>query len=188
MTQGASRRAVLQTMLALLAGAAGGARSQADRGVPREVAAHVAQARLQGSGALRYFGLHVYDARLWVGPQFDPADPAVSELALELDYAREFKGLRIAERSLTEMQRGEAFGAADGERWLGAMRRLFPDVRPGDRLCAVNRPGDGIAFFLNAGALGALPEAGFARRFLAIWLGPQTSEPGLRRQLLGSAQ
>ena len=182
MTRGPRRRALL---LAMLAGAAGAARSQA---VPREVAAHLAQARLQGSGALRFFGLHVYDARLWVGPQFDPAEPAAAELALELEYARAFKGARIAERSLVEMQRGDPFGVADGERWLAAMRRLFPDVRAGDRLSALNRPGEGLAFFLNAGALGVLPEAGFARRFLAIWLGPQTSEPGLLRQLLGSAQ
>ena len=142
-------------------------------------------ARLLGSGTLRFFGLHVYDARLWVGARFGPADPAASELALELEYARALKGQRIAERRLAEMQRGEAFGAEEGERWLAAMRTLFPDVRAGDRLSAINRPGEGLAFFLNAAPIGALRELGFARRFLAIWLGPQTSEPALRWQLLG---
>ena len=77
MTKGSNRRALL---LAMLAGAAGSARAQTVP--PREVAAHLAQARLQGSGTLRFFGLHVYDARLWVGPPFDPADPAACALVL----------------------------------------------------------------------------------------------------------
>ncbi|MEO6410202.1 MAG: chalcone isomerase family protein [Burkholderiaceae bacterium] len=183
MTQGSSRRAWLLTALVALAGAS---RAHAQvQTVPREVAANLADARLLGSGTLRFFGLHVYDARLWVGPHFDPVEPAASELALELEYRRDLKGQRIAERSLVEMQRGEPFGTEQGARWLAAMRNLFPDVRAGDRLSAINRRGEGIAFYLNGAPIGVLHDTGFARRFLAIWLGPHTSEPGLRRQLLG---
>ena len=181
---GPTRRALL---LAALGGAAGAVPSQGAPAAPSEVIANLAEARLLGSGTLRFLGLHVYDARLWVGPRFDPAEPAKSALALELEYARAFKGSRIAERSLAEMQRGEAFGADEGERWLAAMRRLFPDVRSGDRLCAINRAGEGLLFFFNGAPVGAVNEIGFARRFLAIWLGPQTSEPALRRQLLDRA-
>ena len=154
---------------------------------PAEVADGLAQARLLGSGTLRFLGLRVYDARLWVGPGFDSADPVAAPLALELAYARSLSGARIAERSLVEMQRVAGIGAEQGQRWLVAMQALFPDVRSGDRLTGLHLPGAGLRFFLNAKPIGELRDPEFARRFLAIWLGPNTSEPALRRALLGLA-
>ena len=180
MTPGVTRRALLA-----LAGLPFAAHAQP--APPPEVAAGVPQARLLGSGTLRFFGLQVYDARLWVGPRFDADAPAAAPLGLELEYARALAGHRIAERSLVEMKRVDGIGPEQAERWLEAMRSLFPDVQPGDRLTAINRPGEGLHFHLNATPIGALREVEFARRFIAIWLGPQTSEPALRRLLLGRA-
>ena len=45
-------------------------------------------AQLRGQGRLTFFGLHVYDARLWVAPGFVAERFADQPLALELDYAR----------------------------------------------------------------------------------------------------
>ncbi len=175
------------TRRALLACAALPPWAAAQAPAPPEVVDGVAQARLLGSGTLRFLGLRVYDARLWVGPRFDPAAPAAAPLALELEYARQLSGARIAERSLLEMRRVDGIGAEQGARWLAALRALFPDVHPGDRLTAVQQPGAGLRFFLNARPIGELRDPDFAGRFVAIWLGPQTSEPALRRQLLGGA-
>jgi hypothetical protein len=105
-------------------------------------------------------------------------------LALELRYALRFSASQIAERSLVEMRRAGPIGADDEQRWLQTMRRLFPDVQSGDRLTAVLRPGEGARFFHNGRPLGNVMDAVFAVRFLAIWLGPQTSEPALRNALL----
>lgn len=155
---------------------------------PAEVVAALPGARLQGSGRLRFFGLHVYDGRLWVGERAVPAtDGGWAEVphALELQYARRLVGTQIAERSLQEMQRQTAVAPADAERWLEAMRRLFPDVRDGDRLTGLNEPGRGARFFLNGAERGAVAEPAFARLFFGIWLSPRTSEPALRQALLG---
>jgi hypothetical protein len=155
---------------------------------PAEVAAALPAARLQGNGRLRFLGLHVYDARLWVGTQAVPAaDGAWAELphALELQYARRLVGAQIAERSLQEMQRQTAIAPADAERWLEAMKRLFPDVRAGDRLTGLNEPGRGARFFLNGSERGMVAEPAFARLFFGIWLSPRTSETALRQALLG---
>ena len=40
---------------------------------------------------------------------------------------------------------------------------------------------------LNGRAGGELRDAEFARRFIGIWLGEQTSQPALRQSLLGGA-
>ena len=83
------------------------------------------------------------------------------------------------------MQRQAEIATDTGARWLDAMMRLFPDVRAGDRITGVHRPGTGARFFVNGRLQGELPDADFARLFFGIWLSPRTSEPALREALLG---
>ena len=156
--------------------------------VPAEVGAELASARLHGSGRMTYFGLSVYDARLWVGARFNAAGAEREPLALELNYTRDLKGNLIAERSLLEMQRGSVVSADESLRWLAQMTRLFPDVVPGSRLTGVQRPNESARFYFNGDWRGEIRDAEFARRFFGIWLSPQTSEPRLRQALLGSGQ
>ena len=153
---------------------------------PPELREELPAARLAGQGRLRFFGLSVYDARLWLTTAPGP-EPWVQPLALELAYTRDLVGAQIAERSLTEMRRVGEVSPPQAERWLAQMRQLFPDVRAGDRITGVHRPGEGARFFLNGRRLGEVADAAFARLFFAIWLSPRTSEPGLRAQLLGEA-
>jgi hypothetical protein len=153
--------------------------------VPAEVAAALPGARMQGSARLRFLGLRVYDARLWSGSTAVQDDWAGEPLALEIEYARSLQGGAIAERSLGEMRRQGDIDTATGQRWLATMARLFPDVKAGDRLTAVNLPGAGLRLYANGALLGEVGDADFARRFFGIWLAPQTSEPALRLSLLG---
>ena len=174
-------------LLAALAGLGTGVRAQpaAPPAAPPEVAAQWPGARFLGSGRLTYFGLHIYDARLWVADGFSADHFATLPFALELQYARALVGRRIAERSLDEMKRVGGFSEEQGQRWLNGMTQVFPDVSQGDRLTGVHRPGEAARFFLNAKLQGELRDADFARRFFGIWLSAQTSEPKLRVALLG---
>ncbi len=180
-----SRRSMLHAALAAL-GAGGlsfGAQAQ-----PAELNGRLAGARLQGQGRLTYFGLHVYDAKLWVPDGFKADDPLHTPLALELIYARELVGQRIAERSLAEMKKVGEVMADQSEPWLAAMAKTFPDVKKGDRLSGLYEPGTGMRFFFNGTACGDVRDPAFARRFIDIWLSPRTSEPALRLALLGQAR
>jgi hypothetical protein len=141
-----------------------------------------------GSGRLTFFGLQVYDARLWVAPQFRRSEFGAHPLALELSYLRGFSARDIARRSLDEMQREQPLDAAVAQRWQDELQRLLPDVKKGDRLLGVHRPGQGAEFFHNGRRLGLVADAEFARRFFAIWLGPATSAPQLRDALLAGTQ
>ena len=153
---------------------------------PRERAAEWPGARVQGRAQMRFLGLHVYDIRLWtVDVPVGPEDWARRPLALEIEYARELAGKRIAERSLEEMRRAGPIAADAGERWLQAMLQFFPDVRPGDRITGLQRPDGVVRFFVNGQLRGEKRDADFARRFFGIWLAPVTSEPRLRAALLG---
>jgi hypothetical protein len=153
---------------------------------PSEVAAAVTAARLQGQGRLRYFGLLVYEARLWVGTGFAADRYENQTFALELQYAREFEGHAIAKRSIAEMRRSFSVEDAQAQTWQAAMVRAFPDVAPGDRLTGIHVPGAATRFFHNGQPTSVIADAQFARAFFGIWLAATTSEPALRRQLIGT--
>ncbi len=188
---GVSRRTAMAASAVLTAGALWPACAPAQAGptrpAPPEVGAELPGARLLGQGRLTFLSFSVYRARLWVGDGFEPAKFERHPLALELIYERSLPGKLIAERSLDEMKRAGTVDAVQGARWLSLMTELFPDVREGDRLTGVQRPGQSVAFFVNGRAAGELRDADFARRFFSIWLAPSSSAPRLREQLLGSA-
>ncbi len=160
------------------------ARAEPPATLPPELRGEMPQARLLGKGRLSFFGLPIYDIRLWGKDPALLADPARATLALELQYARALSGLRIAERSLQEMQALESFDAAQAARWLAQMQRLFPDVEKGDRITGVQHPGK-ARFFVNGAPRGEVRDADFTRLFFGIWLSPRTSQPELRAALLG---
>ena len=125
-------------------------------------------------------------ARLWVAPDFKAADFAARPLALELAYRRAFSGRDIAQRSLAEMRRQESIDEAQAARWESQLAALLPDVRAGESLSGLHRPGEGAEFLRGDGrSLGLLRDARFSKLFFGIWLSPRTSEPALRRALLG---
>ena len=177
-----------RSLVAMAAAAALSPRAWAQpAAVPPEVAAVLPGATLQGSGRLRFVGLSVYDARLWRGPSPLGADWTTAPLALELVYQRSLVGRLIAERSLKEMRRQREISDDEAGRWLAAMTQLFPDVKEGDRITGLHVPGVGARFAVNGAVRGDVRDQEFARLFFGIWLSEKTSEPALRRALLGMA-
>lgn len=153
--------------------------------LPADLLQSAGELSLRGQMRFRVWGFEVYDAALWTAPGSSAAALEAQPLALELRYLRDFQGRDLAERSIKEMRRAGSLAAEQERRWLDEMLRLFPDVRPGDRLLGLQRPGSGASFWLNGRFRGEVRDAEFARRFFGIWLSPQTSEPALRKALLG---
>jgi hypothetical protein len=184
-----SRRHALGACIAIPLLAAQGAAADAPASVPAAIAAELPGARLLGQGDLRWFGLRVYTAQLWIGAE--PPQPerfADVPFALQLQYAMSLSGRAIADRSLEEMTRMGLGDAARRERWHRAMQALFPDVGRGDRLTGINRPGRATPFHRGDQAIGAVDDPLFGPAFFGIWLDARTVAPDLRRQLLQGAQ
>ena len=152
-----------------------------------EVRDALPQARLLGSTRLSVWGFQVYDASLWATAAFAASRYASTPLALELRYLRNFSATDIAERSLKEMRRSHPVSEAEADRWTGEMLRIFPDVRAGERIMGVLKPGQGAAFWVNGKPAGEIRDAEFAKLFFGIWLSPKTSEPAMRAALLAGA-
>ena len=152
---------------------------------PPELQTALPAARVLGTGVPRFFGLRVYEARLWTLPGFLPERYDSHPFALELTYERKLQGKDIAERSLAEMRRIGSFTEAQAGQWLALMLEAFPDVTARDRLLGF-WDGQGEVRFTHNGKLTArVRDAEFARLFFGIWLAPQSAAPALRASLLG---
>ncbi len=155
--------------------------------VPAEVLQALPQAQALGQTRLRVWGFQIYDARLWVAPGFRAQRFDQHGTALELTYLRAFASADIAARSITEMRRSADISAAQAAQWQQEMQRVFPDIKAGDRLLGVHKPGVGASFWFNGKPAGDIADATFARLFFGIWLSSRTSEPAMRTALLAGA-
>lgn len=147
----------------------------------------LAHLRQLAQAQMRFFGLLIYDIRLWAAAKVDAQSWHQQVLALELEYARSLSGVEIAKRSLAEMRRQADISPSQAQAWLSEMEAAFPDVKAGDRISGLNEPGEAISFFVNGRLQRRVNDPLFSRLFMGIWLSPQSSEPALRSQLLGSA-
>ena len=145
------------------------------------------QHRLVGKGRLTVWGVKVYDAWLWAMPGFRPENLADQPFALELAYLRDFTSKDIAERSLAEMRRTAPISEQQGQVWMDELLRVIPNVKKGDRLIGIHRPGTGAQLLVNGKVSGEIRDVEFAQLFFGIWLSPRTSEPKVRAALLVGA-
>jgi Chalcone isomerase-like len=177
----------LSLLLVLLMSASFAADNTATPGLPPAVAAQMPDVKVRGGGELTFLGLSIYDARLYrdAGAQGDcaPDEP----FALQLTYKRRLYGEKIAARSVEEMTKLGYGTAEQRARWGELLKKMLPDVEAGDFLTGVNMPKRGVRFYQNGKPIGVIDDREFAQAFFGIWLDPRTSEPALRKQLLGEA-
>jgi len=134
-----------------------------------------------GQGSFKRFGWSIYEAKLYApNGRFDTRTP----YALSLTYERTIAGDRLVQASLDEMRK---LGAPvdDHPQWGSELARVLPSVSKGVTLTSVYRPGEGAVFYQMDLEIGRINDD-LARWFLAIWLDPRTSEPGLRQALIGA--
>ena len=182
-----SRRTLLTACAVNLLAGVGQAQEQTATVPPPEVRTALTGALWAGSARLRFFGLDVYDARLWVAPDFRASSYAQHGLMLELIYLRRLSGQSIAERSLQEMRRTSPLTQTQAQDWLAAMQAAFPDVKAGDRLTGLHSPDVGARFWFNGQPRADIRDLAFSRLFFGIWLAESTSEPQMRSALLARA-
>ncbi len=142
------------------------------------------QARLIGSGDLRWFGFHIYSAKLWSDAAvFDPKQ----RFALELTYQKNISREQFVDTSLDEIKRlnGDSISLEVLQRWKKTMETAFTDVKNGDQLIGVYLPKIGCRFYSRNKLLGEIKDIDFANAFFAIWFDPRSKDSSLRKRLTG---
>jgi hypothetical protein len=135
-----------------------------------------------GQGTMSWLFMDIYQAALFSAD--GSYQPGQYPQALSIRYQRD-----ISKQALLKATRQEWQKLSVDERlyrdWLHKLSQLWPEIKDGDNLTflvANNGHGD---FYHNGTWLGRIDSPAFSEAFLSIWLSPRTSEPGLRRQLLG---
>jgi hypothetical protein len=144
---------------------------------------------LQGTGVLRFkLFWPLYDAAFYLergaaSGAWD--DPALAK-RLEVVYRRDLPADRLTaagDRILANLH-SPAKRAEQAEA-LARFNAWYPDVAQGDRCAVTYVPGRGTELTHNGRALGTVPGNEFAAYYLAIWLGAEPADAGLRDELLG---
>jgi hypothetical protein len=138
-------------------------------------------AKLQGSGKLTWWGLHIYDASFYRGASLNS-----SEFALDLRYQKSFSGNAIANRTIEEMKK-LGVPEAQAQSWGKQLATFLPNVEPGQNITAIYAPKQGTTFYFEGKPLAQIAGSEFPKAFFGIWLDPKTSAPKLREQLLGQS-
>ncbi|WP_166415785.1 hypothetical protein [Cochlodiniinecator piscidefendens] len=130
----------------------------------------------RGEATFRWFGIPVYDARL-----FTPGGAALNwqqDLTLELTYRRALARQSLIDSTQSEMQRLGYTRPQDAD-----LQSCFRNVRPGDTFRAQTEGADQLRLYLNGAEVCRLAQPDIRRGFMSIFLSDNSRAPNVSRHL-----
>ena len=131
----------------------------------------------RGQGEMSYLFWTLYSAEFY-------ATPTNSDRALKLEYYRAIDSKDLVDATKEQWNK-LGYSNNNIQRWLQPLYEMWPNVEAGSTL-TIRVTEDNISrFYFDEKPIGTIQDKQFGEAFLAIWLSENTSEPGLRKQLLG---
>lgn len=130
----------------------------------------------RGEATFRWFGVAIYDARL-----FTPDGTRVNwqqDLTLELTYRRALTRQSLVDSTQSEMQR---LGYTTPQ--AVDLNSCFRDVAPGDFFRAQSDGADQLRFYFNGVEVCTVSQPAIRRGFMSIFLSDNSRAPGFSRRL-----
>ena len=140
---------------------------------------------LIGEGSLKAFVWELYDLKLFSEMN---SFSWQNKFILEFDYKRELKKDKVIEASLKEMRRQTGVAEKQINAWKTHLDQGINTVWEGTKAAVEWAPDGQITFRYEGKAPVIINDKLFAKSFINIWLGQDTSEPELRSALLGKRQ
>ena len=135
-----------------------------------------------GQGTMSWLFIDIYQAALFTGN--GKYQRGQYPQALRIHYQRDISKKALLKATQQQWQH-LSIEADLYHDWLQQLERLWPDIKEGDQLIfLLSSNGEGH-FYYNNKKLGAIENRVLSEAFLSIWLSPKTSEPKLRRKLIG---
>jgi hypothetical protein len=149
---------------------------------PQEIDDQFTSEKPLGTGQLSWLVFDAYTAELWCDAGVWSYDVP---FALRIKYEMDFSKTDLIERTFKEIEGQQKLTSAQREGLDLALQASFPDVAENDTITAVYQPNGVTTFYHNGEETGTITDKTLSQRFFDIWLGEKTSEPKLRKKLLG---
>jgi len=138
--------------------------------------------KMVGQGQMSWLFIDLYHAELY-SPNGQYKNKNYPQ-ALNIIYQKDINKKHLVSATEKEWQK-LAIDAAQQPIWLSQLNEIWPDIKKGDQLLfMVENDGSGY-FYHNNQLLGTVNNPHFSEAFLSIWLSQKSSQPMLRKQLLG---
>ena len=136
-----------------------------------------------GEGTLEVFFMEIYDLRLVAD---SPTFSWQNKFKLDFFYTRDLKKDSVIKSSIKELRRQSSVSESDIESWQGYLDQSIKPAQVGTHATVIWNPEGRITFHYENNDPTTIEDEDFARAFLNIWLGEETSQPKLRNQLFGN--
>ena len=150
--------------------------------LPEPVKSQAPGIRPLGRGRETLWGIHVYDATLWVvGDRFAPAEPH----ALDVEAGKSVSGDTLVKAAMDEMRRLKLGDASQLASWRVEMRQLMPNVNSGDQIVVFCPTDARTLVYYNGRSRGKVDDTTLCPAIMSVWLHPQSKNKEMRKSLLG---
>ena len=139
--------------------------------------------QLLGTAKFSVLFWDIYESRLLTSDGQLPLSHPCQYSMFEIKYLRDITKQELIENTVAQWQH-LAITEKEYQPYLVALKNIWPDIRAGDQLILLNNATTTL-FYFNQQKVGEIESEVFADLFLQIGLDENTSEPTLRKQLLG---
>lgn len=136
-----------------------------------------------GNTVFSFLFWDLYKSKLLTTSKQFPLQSEDDKLLYEIEYFKAISAKSLVEKTVEQWQH-LGYEASRYEPYLNKLQRIWPDINPGDKLTFVMNNSNS-AFYHNKRLVGVMGDIEFGPLFLDIWLSEKTSEPELRKELLG---
>lgn len=144
-----------------------------------------AQLKPVGQGVMSWLFIDIYQISLY--SQSGDYQPLHYPQALTIHYHKSIDQQRLIDATMEQWQQ-QNLDATLYQPWLSRLQRIWPNIENGDRLTLYVSKSGKSDFYHNQLLLGSIDNPAFSEAFLGIWLAKNTSQPSLRKQLIGESR
>lgn len=149
-----------------------------------EKSAHELPFKQVGQAKFTVLFWDIYQSRLLTSSGSFSALSAQEPILFEIRYLRDITSKDLVDRTVEQWQHIGEKESLYSE-FIQRLAELWPDIKKGDQLSLLTSHDGSSEFFHNGKSIGVIEAKEFGPLFLAIWLSEKTSQPKLRKRLLG---
>lgn len=125
----------------------------------------------------------LYKGRLKTTSGKYPISFAKDQLIFEIEYFADISKQDLIKRTVEQWQH-QNITREVYQPYISQLNSIWPAITEGDSLAILVKK-DSSIFYFNNQRIGVIEDNFFGKLFIDIWLDKKTSQPALRRQLLG---